>query len=591
MGRLLLFLVYCWLGACGGAVSGRAGSGDTGSGDTGYGDSGLAARGYAGQAGRGDRGGGSPGDAAKAARTDARRAFRADTAHPAPADAAEGLAGDFAPASALRFDSVRLSGFYKRYPDCRATKDDLRAFYRQRRYSFAWFDREGLTEQAASLYDRILELPGENPSAAVPYVATLDTLLDNAASVAPGRRLETELLLTSAYFYFAEKAWKGIRPSKTTQLAWYVPRKKVDYSWWLHRYAAGADAGTASSEPVYKQYALLRDFLERYRELASGGRWPVLRMAGGGGDTAFVRQVGRRLVLLGDMQSSAAAASGTSVSPAGVVEISASLADALRRFQRRTGLTADGKLGPSTLRELNISPAVRVKQILVNMERNRWLNATPSGDYLAVNIPEFRLHAFQNDTHLWDMKVVVGRSVHRTAIFAGTLQNIVFSPYWNVPPGILYKEVLPRVARDPGYLARNHMERYGGGVRQKPGPWNALGGVKFLFPNSHNIYLHDSPEKDKFLETSRAFSHGCIRLAEPAKVAGWLLRGEPAWTPERIAAAMHAGKEKWIPAPGEVRVVIVYFTAWVDEKGVLNFRRDIYRRDERLAREILPEGL
>ena len=477
------------------------------------------------------------------------------------------LAGEFAVASALHFDSVQLVRHFKRCPAFRQMEKEIRLFYRMRSYAFAWYDRQGLTEQAGNLYNRVRQLPAERPGAGLPYQAVLDSLMEGETAAGRDDRIRVELLLTSAYFYFAGRAWQGVNAEQSARMQWFVPRKQTDYAAWLQGYASGAD--TAFAEPVYRQYNLLRSFLDRYRELVQRGRWAPLRLRKNvplAGDSGLRREVRRRLVLLGDLDSS-----------------SEDLPAAIREFQRRTGLVVDGEFGPATARALSVSPAERVRTLLVNMERNRWLPDTVHGDYLAVNIPEFRVHAYHDDSLLWDIKVVVGQAVHQTVVFSGRIRYIVFSPYWNVPVSIYNKEMRPRIARDPRYLAKHHMERYSQGVRQLPGPWNSLGGVKFLFPNSHSIYLHDTPAKGLFGEKKRAFSHGCIRLAEPAKLAGWLLRDEASWDAARIQEAMHAGREKWVDAPGKVRVVIVYFTAWVDRQGRLNFRDDLYGRDRRLA--------
>jgi L,D-transpeptidase YcbB len=185
------------------------------------------------------------------------------------------------------------------------------------------------------------------------------------------------------------------------------------------------------------------------------------------------------------------------------------------------------------------------------------------------------------------MNVVVGQAVHKTVIFNGDLKYVVFSPYWNVPPGILKNEVLPGIRRDPNYLTIHRMEKVGNNYRQKPGANNSLGLVKFLFPNSYNIYLHDTPSKDLFGRDNRAFSHGCIRLAEPKKLAEYLLRDQPQWTSEKITQAMNAGKEQYITLKDPVPVFIAYFTAFVSSDGKLNFRQDVYNRDSRLAKTIL----
>ena len=223
------------------------------------------------------------------------------------------------------------------------------------------------------------------------------------------------------------------------------------------------------------------------------------------------------------------------------------------------------------------------------MERSRWLPLRVDGDYFAVNIPEFKLHAYHGDSLLWDMDVVVGKSVSKTVVFSGLLSQVVFSPYWNIPSSIVKTEVLPGIRRNKNYLASHHMEAYGGGYRQKPGAWNSLGQVKFLFPNSYSIYFHDTPSKGLFGEDKRAFSHGCIRLSKPRDFAQYLLRNDTAWNSEKITAAMNKGIEKWVSLREKYPVFITYFTAWVDRQGKLNFRDDIYNRDGRLAEMMMEK--
>jgi murein L,D-transpeptidase YcbB/YkuD len=215
-------------------------------------------------------------------------------------------------------------------------------------------------------------------------------------------------------------------------------------------------------------------------------------------------------------------------------------------------------------------------------------------DYLAVNIPEFKLHVYHADSLLWSCNVVVGKDVHKTVVFSGEVKYVVFSPYWNVPTSIVKNEIMPAMARNSNYISRNNMEitGYHGNVpivRQKPGPTNSLGLVKFLFPNSHSIYLHDSPAKSLFDQSSRAFSHGCIRVQEPLKLAEFLLKDEPEWDENSITQAMNRGVERTVTLKKEVPVFITYFTAFVDRAGKINFRKDIYDRDERLADMIIAE--
>jgi len=237
---------------------------------------------------------------------------------------------------------------------------------------------------------------------------------------------------------------------------------------------------------------------------------------------------------------------------------------------------------------MNIPVQQRIEQILINMDRMRWMPKEPKGDLIVVNIPEFVLHVMENNKKVFDMNVVVGKEGHNTMMFTGDLNQVVFSPYWNVPPSIVKKEILPAIDKNPNYLEEQNMEITGTvdgipQVRQLPGEKNSLGKVKFLFPNSFDIYFHDTPAKSLFSQSKRAFSHGCIRLSDPEKMANYVLRNNPEWTPEKINEAMNSGDQKFVKVKKPIPVFISYYTAWVDENKTLNFREDIYNHDAELA--------
>ena len=221
----------------------------------------------------------------------------------------------------------------------------------------------------------------------------------------------------------------------------------------------------------------------------------------------------------------------------------------------------------------------------------RWMPSKPSGNLIVVNIPEFVMHVTEGSKKVFDMNVVVGKEGNGTVMFTDELNQIVFSPYWNVPESIVREEIVHSMNKNPNYLAAHNMEIVSQQgdlpvVRQLPGGKNALGKVKFLFPNSFNIYFHDTPSKSLFKQDKRAYSHGCIRLSEPEKMANYLLANNPEWTPEKINEAMNAGEEKFVTLKNPIPVFITYYTAWVDEQGRLNFREDIYGHDAKLARKM-----
>jgi L,D-transpeptidase YcbB len=514
---------------------------------------------------------------------DAAKAIGPDSVNHLKKVSMAGIAGSFSQESSLRLDSGDLDDFFGRYQIPAAFKRDIKDFYHKRHYAYAWYDVNGQLEQAGNLYNRIQNLPAEGIFTELPHLRSLDSLMEDADQQDRKIRLETELLLSTEYFYFAEKAWAGIDEQKTRELEWLLPRKKRSYSDWLESFLQMPDGSPGVSQPVIRQYNMLKRYLQKYREIDSGEKWEPLKADRKsyrlGDSAALLTAIKVRLHAFGDLKTEA---TGN--------DFDSALEVAVKNFQRRHGIREDGTIGAAMLRELNVPVQKQIEQICINMERCRWLPDTIQGNHLSINIPEFRLHLFSGDSILWDMNVVVGKSVHKTVIFSGKLKYVVFSPHWNVPASILKNEILPGVRRDHNYLAKHHMEWNGKQVRQKPGPWNSLGRVKFLFPNSFSIYLHDTPSKGLFQEDQRAFSHGCIRVAEPGKLALYLLRDEAEWTPEKVNRAMNSEKEQYVTLKQQVPVFIVYFTSWVDRQGNLNFRPDVYNRDSRLKEMIIASS-
>jgi len=491
------------------------------------------------------------------------------------------IPGGFSSQTLLHFDSAALPVFLERHPTFRQFAADMHQFYIKREFAFAWYDDKGLIEQAGNLFNRIMNISDDGLPDKMPYRDSFRVTMDSLQHINNIKipDAETELMLTAQYFAYAKIAWQGLSEKDSKALDWNLPRKQVNL---LQLMDSLLNDGAAfiADEPVYRQYGLLKKYLKRYRDIETKNGWeaivPGKKKYEQGDSSQVIAQIRERLFLLGDIES----ATNNPVYDEGLVK-------GIKAFQKRLGLKQDGVIGANFFKEINYPVSKRIEQIIVNMERCRWLPEQPKADYLAVNIPEFSLHAYHNDSLLWSMNVVVGKAVHETVIFSGELKYIVFSPYWNVPASILQNEILPGIRRNPSYLKKHNMEWVGKSVRQKPGPSNSLGLVKFLFPNSYNIYLHDSPAKSLFNEDKRAFSHGCIRVSKPRDLAKWLLRNYPEWTDEKIDKAMNAGKEQYFTLKETVPVFIAYFTAWVDREGKLNFREDIYKRDSRLARMII----
>jgi len=497
------------------------------------------------------------------------------------------IPGNFSNQTELVFDSAQIVTFLQKHPELAPYEQDLRNFYRKRKFAYAWYEKGVLIEQAGNLNDRLMNLQNEGIYKGIPYQKDLDSLIFDSHAKTKIKKPDvgTELMLTAQYFAFSKVAFRGMSDSVSRAVNWFLPRKKIAYDDYLDTLLKkpSRDASTIN-EPVYRQYDLLKNFLAKYRTLEAHESWEPIKISKKlkpGDSSAVISKIKTRLYKLEDFK-------GDTLSNSFDDE----LKTAITQFQQRHGLTADGLPGPGTVSEMNVPLKSRIKQIIVNMERCRWLPVSLNSEYLAVNIPEFKLHVYRGDSLLWSCNVVVGQKVHQTVIFYGEMQYVVFSPYWNVPESIVRNEVIPAIKSNRNYLSEHNMVITGKenglpAIKQKPGPSNSLGLVKFLFPNSYSIYLHDTPSRSLFGESSRAFSHGCIRVGEPAKLASFLLKYDSTWTASRINKAMHLGKEQQVTLKQKMPVFIAYFTAFTDRNNLLNFRKDIYDRDDQLASMIM----
>ncbi|MDQ6480118.1 L,D-transpeptidase family protein [Dyadobacter sp. LHD-138] len=488
----------------------------------------------------------------------------------------------------LFVDSITLNRFVKTTEND-SIANQIQSFYNHRNYQFAWFFPDGLADFVPTflgLQNDYIHYSGDSSLYNAALVSRIDSLkLLKKINPKDTSVVNTELLLTEQFFKYASRAYSGDHRINIQELNWYIPRKKINTEAFLDSLLKHKAQNLSAYEPVNRQYNLLKENLLNYYQIRKDQTWdslvPDKKKFKEGDSYDIIPEIKQRLFALGDLPE----ADTTDL-------LDTALTQAVKRFQTRFGLKQDGQIGPAFFREINVPIQERIQQILINMERIRWVPATPTTDYLLVNIPEYKLHVYEDGNLSFSMNVVVGSEAHNTVIFSGTLNQVVFSPYWNVPPSILKNEILPGIKRRPNYLAKHNMEWNGNAVRQKPGPKNSLGLVKFLFPNSYNIYLHDTPSKNLFGESSRAFSHGCIRLSEPKRLAEFLLRKDSTWTEQKITDAMNLGKEKYVRLRGkaEIPVFIGYFTAWIDQNGLLNFRKDIYGHDKKMAERLFSNG-
>lgn len=485
------------------------------------------------------------------------------------------------------FDSMDMESFIISTKLNDSITRRMRSFYNARNYQYAWLCDSGLNEQARSFWNLQSYYMGAAKinSTSFKDLTGLMNRFEAAEDikVTPQNKefLKTELLLTQNFILHVLTNYEaGL--VKRKEMERFIPFVKTDPLQMADSLLTKKHKDNKYYEDGNPTYKALKEKLQLYYNVAKAGGWPNIDNAATnlkmGNSSAQVLKLKKRLQSTGEMQ-----ADTTPV-------YNEALSTAVKNYQLSLGLTPDGKINATLLKDLNVTAVQRIEQLLINLDRMRWMPEA-AGNLFMVNIPEFKLNVYEGATKAFDMNVVVGKKGHNTMMFKGDMNQVVFSPYWNVPPDIVRDEIYPAMQRDTGYLAKHNMEVTGNNaglpvVRQVPGEENSLGKVKFIFPNSFNIYFHDTPAKELFSKDKRAFSHGCIRLSEPEKLADYVLRNNADWPPNRITEAMNSGKETFVKLNKPIPVIITYYTAWVDEKGVLNFRDDIYGNDKEIAKKM-----
>lgn len=502
--------------------------------------------------------------------------------------------------------------------------DEMRRFYNRRQYGPAWVTDRGLRPQAQELLQAIdgtvaegLEPGRYQRDQLAALVKEIEELRSYDTPEAQRRLAYADMHLTYTYLTLASHVATGRQQPGTLRIDWYTRPRNVDLDARLDK--ALADEGNLvdslrTLRPPEEGYKPLVDALNRYREIAKQGGWPTVPAGelkqGARGPAVAALQA--RLRAEGDLAGETGEAQPQSQDAAAVYD--QALAGAVAAFQKRHGLDPTGVVDKDTLEDLNVPVEARLRQIQLNLERWRWMPSDLGERYIRVNIPEFKMALVEGGKPALEMRVVVGKAQqNRTPVFSDKMTYLELNPSWNLPPSIVAEEIVPESGGDPGYLARKNLQVVQGyddpqpvdpysidmaqlgskgspyRLRQPPGPDNPLGQVKFMFPNEHDIYLHDTPADHLFAKEERAFSHGCIRLERPMELAHVLLKGSPEWTPEKLQAVLASGKQTTVSLPKPLPVHILYFTAWVDESGTVQFRRDVYGHDTKLAKALAEE--
>ena len=477
-----------------------------------------------------------------------------------------------------------------------------------------WFDKGGLDKERVEALTNALLQATDDGLALDEY-----PIGDVAKSIGSVRETkqptaeqlaDADVLLTSAYAALGEDLLIGQVNPKTVGQSWHIDVRDENVDSALARTLTQMplDKAMIAMRPADSGYVALQKEMARFRDVVAKGGWqtiPAGKALKRGQSDSPVRLAALRARLAAEgievpdaaAVPTADASTSTSEDSAGKATLrrasnvgvfDTGLASAVAEFQARHAINVDSMLGKETLDALNVPAEYRLGQIAANLERSRWLPRALGERYIYVNVPAFQLTAYDKGQPVLESKVIVGQEFEdkATPVFSDSMETVVFRPYWLITPAIQAKEVEPKVAANPGYLAANDMEYYRDGgqtrIRQRPGPKNALGYVKFLFPNDFNIYLHDTPNHELFDKDVRAFSHGCIRVEKPAELAQWVL----GWDAGRVDQAMNAGKDNQsVRLPKKIPVFITYATTYVKD-GKLYFGNDLYHRDDSLVKAV-----
>ncbi|MEQ6119849.1 L,D-transpeptidase family protein [Reichenbachiella sp. MALMAid0571] len=413
-------------------------------------------------------------------------------------------------------------------------------------------------------------------------------------------KAELDMLLTDAFLLYASHFLNGKVNPETVDSEWKAVRREGNAREFMEKALSENNIANALQNllPGHIGYNGLKESLKRYKEIAENGGWASIpageTIKPGMTDSIRIPLLIKRLIVTNDLTST----------PDDQYTYSETIQQAVTNYQTRNGLESDGNLGKLTVASLNTPVGDLIDQIKINMERYRWISQDLGDHYVIVNIADYRMEVYKNNQMTFNQKVIVGKPFRKTPVFSSKMTYFVLNPYWTVPPTILFNDILPELQKNSGYLATKNIRLFQGQgssstevdpltvnwsnlsknnfpytLRQDPGATNALGIVKFMFPNKYNIYIHDTPSKELFNRQDRAFSSGCIRLNKPMEFANYLIQNEPGWNTERMTTALNTGKEQTIILTKPLNVHILYLTTWWQD-GMVHFRKDLYNRDQ-----------
>jgi murein L,D-transpeptidase YcbB/YkuD len=524
-------------------------------------------------------------------------------------------ADEYSKSQIAKLDSVLVIDYVRKEPVFKDHEKLVRVFYRDRGWKLGWFKNGAIVPQANKFLEVISHAKEEGLDPLDYRVKDFEQMFKDYGkakdkTTRENLQKEIDIALTASYFNYGSDFYRGlINPRKNENISWKVKKNKIKLNKALQTILKERESKYPyyEFEPLHEEYNKLRAALKKYRALQEKGAWPQIgevKKLKLGDNSAEVANIRKRLL----MEYEPGKANTLQAKADTVFDESLDLL--VKKYQELNGLKKDGIVGGETLKQMNVPLEARIDQLIINMERWRWIPKKFEDKYIFVNIPEYTMRVVENKKDVLSMRVIVGKTLNSTPIFSDKLEYVVFSPYWNVPNNIVEKEIKPNMLRNPNFLESQDMEILSGQgkntrvvsassidwknvtaknfkllIRQRPGPKNSLGLVKFLFPNEFNVYLHDTPFDKLFSQDQRGFSHGCVRLEEPAKLASYLLQKQKEWTPEKIEEAMHAKNEQWVVLKEKVPVYIVYFTSWVDDNGDVHFLHDLYGHDEDLKKE------